>query len=373
MIQAAQPSRDPGANRRRRTTLKDVAREAGLSIAAVSMALRNSPDLAADTVARVKKIAAALGYAPDPALAALAAYRSRVRPPRELGTIAFISNWSTRDGWTRHRDPSLILSAMKRRSQELGYKIEHFWVPECGNSPRRLDQILQTRGIKGLILAPEGEGRPHPDLQWDRYSVVCITRPSNPEPFQYVCVAHFHAVMTCWHHLMDRGYTRIGLAVETEINPHWRHQWNAAHEQARCEHGLQSCRIPPLAISRSESPARIRQWLREYRPDAVISRCPRFAEAAAAEGLSIPGDIGYVSLNIDDDLPEATGIRQPCEEIGIEAIENLHWQLIRNRRGRRTFAVGIEVSGTWVEGCTLPVRSRDGDRNARARTATVAA
>ena len=46
----------------RRTTLKDVAKIAQLSLAAVSMAMRNHPSLPAKTFERVKRIAAKLGY-----------------------------------------------------------------------------------------------------------------------------------------------------------------------------------------------------------------------------------------------------------------------------------------------------------------------
>jgi len=64
---------------RGRVTLKDLAAELGLSVAAVSMALRNHRKIAAATRERVKAKAAELGYRPDPTLRALADYRTRRR------------------------------------------------------------------------------------------------------------------------------------------------------------------------------------------------------------------------------------------------------------------------------------------------------
>ena len=78
----------------KRITLKDIARSAKLSVAAVSMALRNHDSLPAATINRVKKIADELGYRPDPALCALAAHRCRLQPNRNVSVIALISNWS---------------------------------------------------------------------------------------------------------------------------------------------------------------------------------------------------------------------------------------------------------------------------------------
>lgn len=46
-------------------TLKDIALRAGISINAVSRALRDSPDISEPTKERVRKIATELGYVPD--------------------------------------------------------------------------------------------------------------------------------------------------------------------------------------------------------------------------------------------------------------------------------------------------------------------
>ena len=61
----------PVANMEKRVRLKDVAKEAGLSVSAVSMALKDASTIAAKTVERVKRVARDMGYAPEPALSAL--------------------------------------------------------------------------------------------------------------------------------------------------------------------------------------------------------------------------------------------------------------------------------------------------------------
>ncbi len=46
-------------------TIKDIARQAGVSHPTVSRALRSDPLVAAETTSRIKRIASELGYVPS--------------------------------------------------------------------------------------------------------------------------------------------------------------------------------------------------------------------------------------------------------------------------------------------------------------------
>ena len=52
--------------RQHRISLKDLARELGVSIATVSRALHNSPEIGKDMQKRVKELAKKLNYRPNP-------------------------------------------------------------------------------------------------------------------------------------------------------------------------------------------------------------------------------------------------------------------------------------------------------------------
>ena len=80
-------------NSPQRVRLKDIAEKADLSVAAVSMALKNHRSLPTDTIDRVKALADEMGYAPDPALSALAAHRSRLRVTKDFSVIGLVANW----------------------------------------------------------------------------------------------------------------------------------------------------------------------------------------------------------------------------------------------------------------------------------------
>ena len=90
-----------------RPTIRDVAREAGVSIATVSRALNDKGDVSVQTRERVQAAARELGYAVDPAARSLGA--------RRTGLVAVVVGDNA-----GHRDLSLIffgkvLAAISRR------------------------------------------------------------------------------------------------------------------------------------------------------------------------------------------------------------------------------------------------------------------
>ena len=65
-----------------RTSLKDLAQELGVSIATVSRALRNSPEIGKEMQQRVKDLAKKLNYRPNPFAQSL-----RKEAPKIIGVV----------------------------------------------------------------------------------------------------------------------------------------------------------------------------------------------------------------------------------------------------------------------------------------------
>ncbi|WP_371588544.1 LacI family DNA-binding transcriptional regulator [Streptomyces virginiae] len=79
----------------RRPTIKDIARQAGVSESAVSFALNGRPGVSQDTRARIRRVAEELGWQPNSAARALSGERSGAvglvlaRPAHTLGVESF--------------------------------------------------------------------------------------------------------------------------------------------------------------------------------------------------------------------------------------------------------------------------------------------
>lgn len=354
-------------NRPPPTTLKHIAQHTGLSVAAVSMALRDHVSLPAATIDRVKRAAKKLDYTPDPAGSALAAHRQRLRVRRDFAVIALVSNWSRRDDWEGQESARRLLAGATARARTYGYELQPLWAREAGMTPARFSRVLTARGIRGLILAPLERPDSPFELDWEKFSVVTIERPVRYAHFHHIVPNYYADVHLAWARLRERGYQRIGLVLNAGLAERVAHQWEAAHafEQARSTRpGLA---VPTLVVDGAAAPAAIGDWLHRHQPDAILSRCNEVLAVAAGLKLRIPHDLGYASLNVVDDAPDVSGILQHRDVMGATAVDVLHSLLHRNHRGPHEIAQGTQIDGTWQEGRTVAKPGRPDRRRAGRR------
>lgn len=339
-------------------TLKDVAQHTGLSVAAVSMALRDHVSLPAVTIARVKRAAQRLGYTPNSAGSALAAHRQQLRVRRDFSVIALISNWPSRNEWIQRAGAQRLLAGASMRARAYGYELQHLWAREDHMTPARFSRVLTARGIRGIILAPFEDPNAPFELDWAEFSVVTIERPFRYAHFHHIVPNYYSDLRLAWDRLRARGYRRIGLVIEAGLAERVAHQWEAAHAFEQTQHARDCGSIPTLVIAGSDPMGSIRDWLRQHRPDAIISRCDGVLPAAAGLKLRVPRDLGYASLNVVDDAPGASGILQHRDVMGATAVDVLHSLLHRNHRGPHVLSQGTHIDGTWHEGRTV-VKSKE--------------
>jgi len=176
-------------------TLRSLARLLGLSRTTVSDALRGSPRVDPNTAVRVKKAAREAGYRRNPLAGALMSELRRSRGAAFRGVLAAIDfNEPERpDAGARfHRE--LVLGA-ETRATELGFKVEKFLVGHAGVSVQRLDSILQSRGIHGVILLPSWAEPDLSKLDWSQYAGIytdyIIERPA----LHSVCSDHYRSLL----------------------------------------------------------------------------------------------------------------------------------------------------------------------------------
>jgi DNA-binding LacI/PurR family transcriptional regulator len=317
------------------------------------MALRGDTTLRSSTISRVKHTAEQIGYRPDPALSALAAYRLSRASPRQLGGIALVVCDTAEHEWHRKPHASELVEAAHRQADSLGYSLQQFRLGEGPMLPARMDRILKARGIRGMIVAMAG-GVELPEIDWSNYATVTIECPSGENRFNYVEANQYRAVFTCWEMLISHGYKRTGLVLDGGIDPNWLREWRAAYTSLAQHEAFGD--VPTLCVDGPQAKIAIRDWLRRYKPDAVVNSSSAFYEACEEEGIAIPNDIGYVSLDTcADSRTDVTGIRQRWDVVGKSAVDILHSQLVRNSTGFQSAALGTSVCGNWVEGSTLPI------------------
>ncbi|MCC5849357.1 MAG: LacI family DNA-binding transcriptional regulator [Verrucomicrobia bacterium] len=148
-----------------KASLQTIADEAGVSRTTVSLALRNHPRISVATKTRIRRIAFRQGYRPSPELSRLMNIVRTQRFTDHVTVLGFLHDESL--------DPR-ILKILSRAGDLRGYRLDPFPLKNTPRAARRLDKILQTRGIEGLVIHT-----PHaPDialrLNLDRYCACAL-------------------------------------------------------------------------------------------------------------------------------------------------------------------------------------------------------
>ncbi len=359
----------------KRVTLSDIAEKAEVHVTTVSLALRNHPRLPETTRRRIQALAKKMGYAPDPFLRALVAYRGGVIERRNTPTLAYVTNWTTRWGWKKTTAHPDFYAGALAKANELGYKLDHFWMREEGMSQERLGQILYSRGINGLIIA--SHGREMGDalaFDWANFSAVKIDYFPHQPQLHNVTNNQCDIARLAMQKVLAAGYRRIGFVMHRGWDHAVDHLWTAGY---LCEQQVLSAKekLPPHLFPAPEpverwlnenksdvavEPGPFKAWFEKYRPEVIISKGSFVLPALQAMGLRVPKDVAFVDVFLDKPDGVTAGVRQNHTTVGALAVEILAGQLQHNKYGVPEIPTTTYVEGTWHGGATCPMPAKAG-------------
>jgi DNA-binding LacI/PurR family transcriptional regulator len=332
-----------------KVTMEDVARAAKVCRATVSLALRDQPQIPAETRRRIRSVAERLGYAPHPLVSALMATRRKTRT-RFQATLGFLTCHDTRAGWRSSPAYAAFFDGARDRAALLGYKLQDFWMREPGVSSERLNRILQARGIHGLILAPlPAEDARLPAFDWHPFSVLAVGYSIRDPEFHRISHDYFHGMTLALNRCRAHGYRRIGFFLDQRVNRVLFNLWLAAYlAEQRTAPG--AARIDPLLIEGDDRSC-IGAWIHKSRLDALVGldlwRLPQ-------QGVRVPKAIELVSLNADESPVPIAGIARDFAFMGAAAIDRTVSLLHVNDKGAPARPQTILVEGLWTNDSLLP-------------------
>jgi LacI family transcriptional regulator len=337
-------------------TLAEIARRAGVSVMTVSRALRKQSNISPETQKKIQTIADQLGYRPNPLVSALMTYRRAAKPVRSHVSLGFITNFPTRDGWKVSSLYQDFYDGVAESADRHGYGVEIFWLREPGMTAERLTQILLTRSIHGLIIAPLPVAHGELDLDWQKFSAVAFGY-SLTKPMLHRAVNHqFRSMRLAMRELRKLGYKRLGLALSASLNERVDRQWVASF---LVEHLEVDESVPMFVPTDDEWKFEsFRAWFEKHQPDVVISHEEVVLDWLKRLGAHVPDTAGFALLNCPDQSGKFAGIYQNGPAIGSVAVDFLIGMIQRNERGVPVLPHSILVEGTWVEGKTVRARNR---------------
>lgn len=335
----------------RRVSMREIAAAARVSVMTVSLVLREQGRVSEAMRQKVKQTADQLGYRPDPALSALMTYRHERQTVRDYQTLAFVSNFSTQYGWKEEIYTRLYFEGAVNRAGKLGYRVEPFWMRQPRMTPERATQILESRGIKGLLVAPVPAAVARLELDWEKFCAVSLCRNLASPDINVVDHNHYQSMTLAWRELRQRGYRRVGYAIKEYSEEIAGRLWLGTMLIEQQRDLAQQKGIPPL-VAPVWNRKVFAAWLARYRPDVVISPDIAAYRWLQELGWKIPDDIGFLWLEA---VPEEgiTGVCQHFENVGIASVDLVHLELIRSAYGIPSVRQTIGIDGNWYEGRTL--------------------
>lgn len=333
-----------------RVRLQDVARHAGVSLAAASMALRGASRISQTTTARVQASAQILGYHPDTAAQALARSINRAGQGAFYGTIALLFGDAeiTSPAWLGEDGKGNSTGTLPQAAAGLGYTLDVFPLPTTPSQAASISRQLRARNIRGLVI--KAGNRPIPDtgFPWEHFATIVMSPQPGDMPFHRISSLSINETYTAVNYCHQHNCRKLGLIVDDSRFADWR----GGFEAATARLGLQKA-AKILPMENWDEPAFLR-WFKRHRPDAIIANQDDLPiSALARQGLACPGDFSYCCLDIPPGNRHLTGFRQLRSMRDQLAVELLHGFLRRQEYGFPAAPLSVQVAHQWVEGTTL--------------------
>lgn len=335
-------------------TQREIARAAGLSQTAVSLALRNGSGVSRATVERVRVVAQRLGYRPDPLISALMSQRQARTAAKLRAKVAFLTAFPTREGWRRSRYISDCFAGVQAACSARGYLVEPVWLFSPLIDGSRLSQILWTQNVQGLVVAPLPVENPPMDIDWKRFAAVSLDYSMADPVLHRVVDDHACGIERIVDETDRRGYRRPGIILRAPQNIRTRHsRLGAFLAQAHLHPGWQKVRPLVLPADRWDS-REFARWMRGERPDVILTEEPEVMSAVSRVGLNVPRDAGVVFFHQERPARRLSGLLVNAVEVGRTAGSVLMRLIETNERGVPAIPATTLVSSlTWHEGRTL--------------------
>jgi len=342
--------------------MKDIAAKAGCSVMTVSLALRDNPRISLETRERIRALATSMGYRPNPMVATLMAHISSGRSIQYQANLAFLVSKKV---WMHPWIKSRVFEGIRQRAEALGFLIDIFWTEDYAGHPGRIEKILRSRNIQGVIVAPLPESGNLDNFEWSEWSAASIGNSLLVPRLHRITHHQFHGMALIHEILRKKGYSRIGLAVDKLTDDKVDHNWSS------CAAGIQ-LRLPsrecvPVFLGEL-NPEPLSHWLKKYRPDAVIGH-DGLLENLLDVGVCIPTELAFAHVSLPSTFSsrKLSGLDQNWPVVGAAAVDTVVAQIHRNERGIPSHPKTVMIEGRWIEGETVPGVTVDLPRSTKAR------
>jgi DNA-binding LacI/PurR family transcriptional regulator len=325
-------------------TIKDIARHLNISVATVSRAMRDMPDIKPETREKVLKLAKEWDYQPN--ILATSLVKSRTKT---IGVIV--------PDLAYHFFASVV-KGIEEEAIERGYSLLLTQTSELYERELTNVQNLSRGQVEGFIISLSQETTDYEHLkrlQRKGIPLVFFDRDAADVDVSKVMVDNVGAAYEATKHLIENGCKRIAfLAGPTNVTVS--NQRQTGYENALTDSGLMIDET--LIVHGSYNLQQVIE-LTNYLidlpnpPDGLVVVSDRLAigamSAMRARGVNVPEDLAIVSFN-DEPIctivtPTLTSVSQPTMEMGRMAMSLLINQIEKEGSPSevKVFKTGLKI------------------------------
>ncbi len=312
----------------RRISIKDVAREAGVSYSTVSRALNHSPLISEEVRARVQTLAQEMGYTPNALAQSLQSNRSH-----SIGVVI-----------TTISDPFFagVVQGVEEAAREAGLNV---FLATSNNDPENELRIIESfhrRRVDGVIVAASRIGEDYTQkLERVRIPVIMINSQAvgTLQDLHAISIDDLAGARLAVEHLYALGHRRIGY-VGVQNRPGSNARRLEGYQQVLQQYDLprtsEWVQVSDGAILEGlEGDLRaghaLASALLRHDVTAIFCYCDSVAAGVVAAcrdlGIDVPGQVSIIGFD-DSELcellcPPLTTIHQPMVEMGRMALRML--------------------------------------------------
>ena len=305
---------------RRRVTIEDIAREAKVSIAAVSYALNGRSGVGAETRERIQAVAGRMGWRPNSTARALSASRAH-----SVGLV--LGNVVDAFGFASYF--MRLVGGIEQVLSAAGMSLVLHVVNDQREEPSIYRRWSSERRVDGVIVGNLEAGDPRLSTLRELDLPAVLVGPAGQPGFPSVWTDDEEAAQTAVRHLAELGHRRIARVGGPGRFRHTRIRREAFLAGARAL-GLPEPHSSESDYGRAEETTR--ELLRASEPPtAIVYEGDLMAVLAIGVaqrmGFTVPGDLSIVAWD-DSPLceivqPHLTALRRDLQDYGIRVASQL--------------------------------------------------
>lgn len=185
------------------TTIKDIARVAGVSVTTVSRALNGYSDVNQKTKKRIEEVAKELNYSPNTVARSLVMKKSK--------TIGLLVSDMNREG-VKDNFTFEVLCGINEASANSEYDLVLFSTTSTKQSQKTYTQLCRERRVDGVILQGIKTNDPYlQEVVESDIPCVLVDIPQESDTVGYVTTDNVEGAKKAVAHLIGQGHSNIAM------------------------------------------------------------------------------------------------------------------------------------------------------------------